>query len=75
MFHKRIYEMFVSIFPCVSNDQLIYFPNGKNSIRIRGVKSLNFNTQDVVFTTNAKQTEWKLESLDHYIHHTLQKNK
>lgn len=66
---KQVYEIFKLMFPHYINDDLIYFPNGKNSIRIRGVDKLIFKNQDVVFTVDGRDRPviWKLESVDSFI--------
>lgn len=62
---NQVYESFKRMFPGYVNDQIVYFPNGKNSIRIRGVK--DFDDGEIIFTVTNNQTEWKLESVRNFI--------
>ena len=36
MTHRQVYGLFRDIFPNNYNADTVYFPNGKNSIRLRG---------------------------------------
>lgn len=71
MTHKQIFEKFKEMFPIYIHDGLVWFMNGRNSIRIRGVDTFHFDKQDVVFTINNKGNEWRLESLDNYMARTM----
>ena len=59
MAHKEIYKIFKTIFPMYAEKATEYFPNGKNSIRIR----LGEVHQDFVFTFLSKK-EWRFETVD-----------
>lgn len=59
--HKQVYECFEMYFPQFAEDTIAWYPNGKNSIRIRRP-----DTRDLVFT-HAKEDEWCLETVDHFV--------
>lgn len=62
MNHIQIYKKFTRIFPLVASIEVYeWFPNGKNSIRIR-----HFNDAEYVFTY-IDNDDWVLETLDSYI--------
>lgn len=61
MGHKDIFEVFKNLFPDLVKDSDIWFPNGKNSVRIR-MKS----GQELIFTHN-KNTDWSLETVKHFL--------
>lgn len=69
MTHNQVYKTFVKMFPIYANDNLVYFPNGKNSIRIRGIQGFFCmkTQQDIIFSCNNDCSEWKLETLDNFI--------
>lgn len=61
MTHKSIFNSFKSRFPDIEEHSEIWFPNGKNSVRIR-LK----DGREIVYTCNDKD-DWRLESLDSFI--------
>ncbi len=61
MIHTEVYKKFITMFPEVSEHLETWFPNGKNSIRVR-VKS----GSDFVFTYN-DWTDWCYETVESYI--------
>lgn len=66
MTHRQVYGLFRDIFPNNYNADTIYFPNGKNSIRLRGTVGLYSDKMDYVFTyVDAKR--WRLETVDFFI--------
>ena len=68
MSHNDIYSIFTKVFPMFADKVSTYFPNGKNSIRVR----LNDAEQDFVFTfVNGR--EWRFETVDVFIKNTLKK--
>lgn len=67
MTHDQVYRLFKMIFPSYANDEIVYFPNGKNSIRLRGVKGLHSDGQDLIFTTSNNHMEWRLETIDSFL--------
>lgn len=71
MTHRQLYNKFIETFPHFVNDQIVYFPNGRNSIRIRGITGFSPSNCEVIFTTNPNGSEWRLESLDYYIDHVM----
>lgn len=60
MLHKDIYERFKNYFPHFTNEMTDWFPNGLNSVRIRGKET------DFVFTHNTNK-DWCLETVDSFI--------
>jgi hypothetical protein len=68
MAHVDIYKIFKTLFPLYMEKVTEYFPNGKNSIRVR-IGELH---QDFIFTfINPK--EWKFETVDSFINNTFKK--
>lgn len=62
MSHKEIYKWFELYFPIYAGDRVeVWFPNGKNSIRIRQI-----NKQEFVFTYHSNK-KWKFETLDSFL--------
>lgn len=61
MTHISIYNRFVLYFPQFADVADSWFPNGKNSIRIRII-----NDKDYVFTYNSKH-DWRLETVDSFV--------
>lgn len=70
MSHNEIYQMFTLQFPDYAKNLVKeWFPNGRNSIRIR-----QKNEQEFVFTYLSK-TDWRFETIDSYIRGLLVKNR
>lgn len=69
MSHHEVLNLFLSFFPREAMDMLTWFPNGKNSIRIR----LN-DGQDYVFTINNKKN-WRFETIDSFIERSMKGGK
>ena len=67
MTHNQVYERFKSIFPTYITKNVIYFPNGRNSIRIRGTKGFSETGKDIVFSVDNHGAQWTLETLDSFI--------
>lgn len=65
MTHRQVFEVFKRLFSTFIDENLLYFPNGRNSIRIRGIKGFNSNGQDVIFSINGR--EWRLESVGSFL--------
>lgn len=61
MTHKEVYNMFARLFPLYSEGALTWFPNGRNSIRIRIDKNMEF-----IFTFHNNRT-WSFETLDSWM--------
>ena len=61
MTHKNVLEQFRIMFPCFDGQIIEWFPNGKNSIRVR-----NKMKQDFIFTYN-KDRDWSLKTLDNFL--------
>jgi hypothetical protein len=69
MTHKQVYDLFSKLFPFFASEELLYFPNGKNSIRVRGISQLPHIhiREDIVFSCNHNGREWRLETMDNFI--------
>lgn len=61
MSHKEVYKWFELYFPQYSKYIKEWFPNGKNSVRVRQI-----NGQDFVFTFNAPNN-WRFETVGSFI--------
>lgn len=62
MSHNEVYKWFELYFPQYSGDKVeVWFPNGKNSIRIR-----QKNKQEFIFTYN-RATDWKFETITSFL--------
>lgn len=61
MLYKETVNIFNRLFPSDSNDELSFFPNGKNSIRVR-----NRGEEDFIFTFYSPN-KWKFETIDSFI--------
>ena len=60
MGHKDIFNIFSTMFPTFTNNIKVWFPNGKNSIRVRYISS-----PDCVFTYDNNKN-WKLETVNSF---------
>ena len=61
MTHVEVYKQFNKKFPEITKEVEDWFPNGKNSVRVR-IK----NGSDFVFTYN-NWTDWCFETVDSFI--------
>lgn len=62
MTNKQVFEQFVNMFQNLSAEKVeIWFPNGKNSIRIRTVSKREF-----IFTYNGSD-DWILETTNNFL--------
>lgn len=61
MTHTAVLEKFKQMFPIYFEGATIWFPNGRNSIRVRQP-----DHKDLVFTYN-KSSDWALETCDRFI--------
>lgn len=62
MTHKDVWKAFEDVLPTYANEVTEFFPNGKNSIRVR----LGASHRDFVFTFNSKD-EWSFETIERFI--------
>lgn len=62
MLHDDVFKRFKKYFPKEYEETSRWFPNGKNSIRVRMVSKMD----DFIFTYNGKN-DWKFESVDLFI--------
>lgn len=62
MVHTDVYKWFALYFPDYAGDKVDkWFPNGKNSIRVRQT-----NGQEFIFTYNS-QNDWRLETVNSFL--------
>lgn len=61
MLHDDVYKQFKQKFPQFSKQIIQWFPNGRNSIRVR-----RMDGQDFIFTYQGKQN-YSLETVDSFI--------
>lgn len=62
MSHNEVYKWFERFFPSYAGDSVeMWFPNGKNSIRVRRTGHLDF-----VFSYNGPR-DWKFETVESFI--------
>ena len=61
MVHKEVYKWFELYFPEYARYVETWFPNGKNSVRVRQT-----NGQEFIFTYDAKD-DWKFETRKSFI--------
>lgn len=62
MTHNQIDKFFRSLFPAYYNSVEVWFPNGKNSIRVR----LRGLPDEFIFTY-INDKEWKFETVGNYL--------
>ena len=60
MTHKEIYDMFQKLHPLYCKEGQIWYPNGRNSIRLPIIQGVEF-----VFTFHNNRT-WSFETIDSY---------
>lgn len=65
MVHNEVFKHFKSLFPTISENAQLWFPNGKNSIRVRQNDGREF-----VFTYSS-QNDWRFETSDYFIKRTM----
>ena len=63
MTHRDVLTTYKNMFPWAANGITEWFPNGKNSVRIR---FNNDRSSDLVFTFN-KPSDWCIETVDSFI--------
>lgn len=61
MTHEMVYDQFKLMFPQYIKNVIDWFPNGKNSVRVR-----HYNRQDFIFTFN-RSDDWCFETAGHFI--------
>ena len=61
MTQKEVYKAFELFFPQYTEHINVWFPNGKNSIRIRLA-----NGNEFIFTCDSKG-DWRFETLDSFL--------
>ena len=63
MSHNDIYAKFQAFFPVQAKDVTIWFPNGKNSVRVRLFSQFGL---EFIFTYHSTK-DWKFETLDSFL--------
>lgn len=64
MVHEEVYKWFELYFPLYAGGNVeVWFPNGKNSVRIR-----QKNGQEFIFSYNGKD-DWKFETRKSFINY------
>lgn len=61
MIHTQVYGYFKECLPEQEKKVIEYFPNGKNSIRVR-----QENGQEFIFSVTAPKV-WKFETIDQFL--------
>lgn len=61
MIHNQVYEFFKKCLPDQAENVTEYFPNGKNSIRVRKT-----NGQEFIFSL-AGPKAWKFETINQFL--------
>lgn len=62
MIHKDVYKFFKMYFPSYTDNNVdVWFPNGKDSIRVREKNGFEF-----IFTYHDKNN-WKLETINSFL--------
>lgn len=70
MTHNEVFKRFELYFELFAGDRVaVWFPNGKNSIRIRQKNGAEF-----IFTFNSHK-DWKFETIDSFIKSTTKGGK
>lgn len=67
MTSQQVYMQFKAIFPNYISEGITYYPNGRNCIRIRGIKpSWCLTEQDYVFWFYGP-SDWKFETFKSFL--------
>ena len=66
MTHTNVFKRFQTMFPKLNYHDAIWFPNGKDSIRMRGLYNFDGTKCDFIFTYHGK-TNWRLETVDSFL--------
>lgn len=66
MTHTNIFRRFRAMFPNLDYRDAIWFPNGKDSIRLRGLYNFDGTKCDFIFTYHNK-SNWRLETVDSFL--------
>lgn len=69
MSHPEILNKFYRMFPDRGVDIVIWFPNGRNSIRMR-----NSWNEEFIFTFNGPK-DWRLETVDSFLNQNRKETK
>lgn len=64
MAHNEVWKAFADLFPMHKEKVSMWFPNGKNSIRVR-IGTIPAH-QDLIFTFNSHK-EWRFETVELFI--------
>lgn len=69
MSHKYVFDKFYNMFPDKCLDVVIWFPNGRNSVRVR-----NTRDEEFIFTFNG-QKDWRFETVDSFLNQVRKETK
>ena len=58
---EKVYCKFKSMFPDMAQSIAVWFPNGRDSIRIRDI-----NKHELIFTYHS-DTDWRLETVNKFL--------
>lgn len=61
MIHSQVYSFFKKCLPTQAKNTIEYFPNGRNSIRVRQADG-----QEFIFSSNAPKA-WKFETINQFL--------
>ena len=61
MLQEKVYCKFKSMFPTMAKYAAVWFPNGRDSIRIRYI-----NKHELIFTYHGV-TDWRLERVNEFL--------
>lgn len=62
---NQVYAQFTDIFPNYVSEDITYFPNGRNCIRIKGIEALSHISREFVFQFNSIN-DWKFETFESF---------
>lgn len=66
MTHPEVYRRFKDLFPEFVNQNLVWYPNGRNSIRIRHAIDDILLGSDLIFSCDENES-WRFETVDSFI--------
>lgn len=61
MIHSELFKKFAAVFPVWANDTKEWFPNGKNSIRIR------LKTEKEYIFSSENEDAWRFETISSFL--------
>lgn len=67
MSHMQVWKLFKLVYPGKIDDQVIWYPCGRNCIRVRGIKDFCASGGDLIFTASNDHRSWRLETVDQFL--------